>query len=128
VTIDLSNLTELHVSSDQSYISIDPGNRWNDVYTKLESVGLGTSGGRVSTVGVGGLVTGGGISFFSRERGLVCDNVQSFEVVLGDGRIVEASQQENSDLYQALKGGSGNFGIVTRIDMTTFPFGQMWGG
>jgi hypothetical protein len=98
------------------------------VYSKLDAIGVGTSGGRVATVGVGGLVTGGGISFFSREHGLVCDNVQTFQVVLANGTIVEATETENSDLYQALKGGSGNFGIVTRIDMAAFPSGKMWGG
>jgi hypothetical protein len=128
VTIDLSKLTELDVSKDQSYISIGPGNRWEDVYSELDSMGLGTSGGRDASVGVGGLVTGGGISFFSREHGLVCDNVQGFEVVLSNGDIVEANEHSRPDLYRALKGGSSNFGVVTRIDMTTFPSGKMWGG
>jgi FAD/FMN-containing dehydrogenase len=72
-------------------------------------------------------VTGGGVSFFSREKGLVCDNVLEFEVALTDGRLVVASQTQNADLYRALKGGSGNFGIVTRIKMVAFEFsGNMW--
>jgi hypothetical protein len=128
VTVDLANVNQLEVSEDKSYVSIGPGNRWEDVYSELDSMGLGTSGGRDASVGVGGLVTGGGISFFSREHGLVCDNVQSFEVVLADGDIVETREDRRPDLYQALKGGSSNFGIVTRIDMTTFPSGKMWGG
>jgi hypothetical protein len=128
VTVDLSELKQIEVVEDKSHVKIGPGNRWQDVYSKLEASSLATSGGRVATVGVGGLVTGGGISFFSQERGLVCDNVLTFEVVLADGRIVEASKDSNLDLYRALKGGSGNLGIVTRIDMATFPFTQMWGG
>jgi hypothetical protein len=121
-------MNQIDVAADNSYVSLGPGNVWADVYTELDKVGLGTSGGRDASVGVGGLVTGGGISFFSRERGLVCDNVQTFEVVLANGTIVEASSEQNSDLLKALKGGSSNFGIVTRIDMTTFPSGQFWGG
>jgi hypothetical protein len=128
VTIDLFNMNQIDISADKSYVSIGPGNVWADVYTELDKVGLGTSGGRDASVGVGGLVTGGGISFFSREHGLVCDNVQTFEVVLANGTIVEANEEQNQDLWQALKGGSSNFGIVTRIDMTTFPSGQFWGG
>jgi hypothetical protein len=128
VTIDLSHLKQVEVAPDRSHVKIGPGNRWADVYSKLDAVGLGTSGGRVATVGVGGLTTGGGISFFSRERGLVCDNVLEFEVVLADGLIVVANAFEYEDLFRALKGGSGNFGIVTRITMKAFPFGRMWGG
>jgi hypothetical protein len=128
ITLDLSNMNQIDVSADRSYVSIGPGNVWADVYMELDKVGLSTSGGRDASVGVGGLVTGGGISFFSRQRGLVCDNVQAFEVVLANGAIVEASALENQDLWQALKGGSGNFGIVTRIDMKTFPSGLFWGG
>lgn len=121
-------MKQVDVAADRLSVNIGPGNRWQDVYSKLDSQFLGTSGGRVSTVGVGGLVTGGGISFFSRERGLVCDNVIEFEVVLSDGSIVLANNSTNSDLWRALKGGSGNFGIVTRIKMKTFELGNIWGG
>lgn len=128
ITLDLSFMKQVDVASDRSYVNIGPGNRWQDVYSKLDAKNLGTSGGRVATVGVGGLVTGGGISFFSRERGLVCDNVIEFEVVLADGSIVVANNGTNPDLWRALKGGSGNFGIVTRIKMKAFELGNMWGG
>lgn len=121
-------MKQVDVAADRLSVNIGPGNRWQDVYSKLDAKNLGTSGGRVGTVGVGGLVTGGGISFFSRERGLVCDNVIEFEVVLADGSIVLANNGTNSDLWRALKGGSGNFGIVTRIKMNAFELGNMWGG
>jgi len=70
----------------------------------------------------------GGNSFFAARYGFVCDNVENFEVVLASGRIVDAINQTNSDLWQALKGASNNFGIVTRIDLTAFPSGDIWGG
>jgi FAD/FMN-containing dehydrogenase len=129
VTLDLSDFKGVEVSSDRTFVNIRPGNRWVDVYTELEAMGLGTSGGRVATVGVGGLVTGGGVSYFGREKGMVCDNVLEFEVVLVNGTIVTANPTSHPDLFRALKCGSGNFGIVTRIKMKTFEYsGKMWGG
>lgn len=85
-------------------------------------------GGRSSTVGVGGLTLGGGISYFSPERGLVCDNAQEFEVVLANGNIVTASKTSHPDLFTVLKGGNNNFGIVTSITFGTFEYNGMWGG
>ena len=70
----------------------------------------------------------GGLSYFSAATGFVCDNVVKFEVVLASGEIVQANQQENHDLFIALKGGSNNFGVVTRFDLPTFKQGPMWGG
>ena len=70
----------------------------------------------------------GGISHFSARKGFACDSVVSFEVVLADGRIIEANATENTDLWLALKGGSNNFGIVTRFDLAAFPQGNYWGG
>jgi FAD/FMN-containing dehydrogenase len=129
VTLDLSDFKGVEISSDRKSVNLRPGNLWADVYTELEAQGLETSGGRVATVGVGGLVTGGGISYFGREKGMVCDNVLEFEVVLVNGTIVTASSTSHTDLFRALKGGSGNFGIVTCIKMKTFEYsGKMWGG
>ena len=70
----------------------------------------------------------GGISFFSPRKGFVCDNVENYEVVLANGTIVNANARENASLWLALKGGSSNFGIVTRFDMRTFAQGNIWGG
>ena len=70
----------------------------------------------------------GGLSFFAARYGLVCDNVENFEVVLASGEIVNANAKERSDLWFALKGGSNNFGIVTRFDLRTFRQGKFWGG
>ena len=70
----------------------------------------------------------GGISFYLGERGFACDNVVNMEVVLADGSIVNANTLQRPDLFKALKGGSNNFGIVTRFDLKTYPQGQLWGG
>lgn len=121
-------LDDVVVSADQKTTSIGPGNRWADIYLKLDALGLAIPGGRSGAVGVGGLVTGGGISFFSPRYGFVCDSVQNFEVVLGSGAIVSANATSNPTLWAPLKGGSNNFGVVTRFDMKTFAQGDMWGG
>lgn len=68
----------------------------------------------------------GGISYFSGFRGWACDNVENYEIVLANGKIVNASPSTNPDLFFALRGGGNNFGIVTRMDLTTLPQGNMW--
>lgn len=70
----------------------------------------------------------GGLSYFAYARGFICDNVVSYEVVLADGRIVNANADTNRDLWVALKGGANNFGVVTGFDLRVFPQGQLWGG
>lgn len=107
---------------------IGPGNRWEAVYEYTDARNVSTSGGRVGIVGVGGLTTGGGISFFSPRYGFVCDNVENFEVVLASGQVVNANATSDPDLWRALRGGSNNFGIVTAITMRTFEQGDFWGG
>jgi FAD/FMN-containing dehydrogenase len=81
VTIDLANLNGILVSSDQTQTSVGPGNRWSDVYSHLDPLGLSVIGGRVADIGVGGLTLGGGISFSGR-YGLACDNVNDYQVRL----------------------------------------------
>jgi FAD/FMN-containing dehydrogenase len=80
VTIDLALLNQITLSSDNRAISIGPGNRWEDVYKKLDPLHVAVAGGRVGDVGVAGLITGGGISFFTPRYGMVCDNVLNYEV------------------------------------------------
>lgn len=127
VTIDLANINGIEIHPETKTASVGPGNRWGDVYSTLQSAGYSVPGGRDSTVGVGGLVTGGGISFFSPRVGLVCDAVTNFEVVLASGAIVNANISSNAQLFRALKGGSNNFGIVTKIDLPLLN-ADMWGG
>ncbi|MCJ1461459.1 hypothetical protein MMC07_000056 [Pseudocyphellaria aurata] len=128
VTIDLSLMSKTTLNKDATAASIGPGSRWVNVYEVLDQLGVSVPGGRAGSVGVAGLTLGGGNSFFAARYGLVCDNVLNFEIVLADGRIVNANAKSNADLFQALKGGSNNFGIVTRFDLVAFKQGNIWGG
>ena len=116
------------LSADNKTASIGPGARWGDVYRVLSPLGYGVPGGRASTVGVAGLTTGGGNSFYAARFGFVCDNVKNFEVVLGNGTVVDANANENPDLWKGLKGSHGNLGIVSRFDIVTFAATPLWGG
>ncbi|KAI1659729.1 FAD-binding domain-containing protein [Daldinia decipiens] len=127
VLISLSSLNSTELSEDKTTAKIGPGNRWQAVYEALVPEGLVVVGGRVGPVGVGGLMLGGGLSYFSTQRGLAFDNVKSYEVVLADGTIVTASaDNEYSDLYKGLRGGTSNFGIVTSYELYTYPVGDFY--
>ncbi|KAK7937730.1 uncharacterized protein PG986_014598 [Apiospora aurea] len=128
VTIDLGRLRGTTYDPATKLASVQPGAKWNDVYPVVEKAGAMVTGGRVGDVGVGGYLTGGGLSFHNCRTGLACDSVVRYEVVLGDGRVVEADSENNADLYRALKGGGNNFGVVTRFDLETFDAKTCWGG
>ncbi|KAL9122301.1 MAG: hypothetical protein Q9187_001149 [Circinaria calcarea] len=128
VTLDLRALDGVAVNADKTVVSVGGGAVWGDVYMKLDAMNVSVSGGRVSGVGVGGLTTGGGISFFAPRFGFACDNVVNFEIVLSSGGIVNANIDQHRDLWLALKGGSNNFGVVTRFDLRAFAQGEFWGG
>lgn len=122
-------MASISVSRDSKSALVGPGARWIDVYQYLDPLKLTAIGGRVETVGVSGLILGGGISFFSARHGFACDNVDEFEVVIASGEIVTASPSRNPDLFYALRGGgSSNFGIVTRFSLATYSQGNLWGG
>ncbi|KJZ77354.1 hypothetical protein HIM_03078 [Hirsutella minnesotensis 3608] len=126
VTVDLRGLNSVHVSADGSSVSVGSGATWDAVYAKLDPLGLSVAGGRVAGVGVGGLTLGGGISYFGPRQGWTCNQATSFEVVLADGSVVQASGEHNSDLWRGLRGGANNLGIVTRVNLTTFEQGLLW--
>ncbi|KAJ5689063.1 FAD-binding domain-containing protein [Penicillium macrosclerotiorum] len=146
VLIDLTHLREVTVADDRESVTIGPGARWVEVTQVLDDMGLGIVGGRSCDVGVAGFTLGGkhrqsaiftlapltsklgGISFFTPRYGLACSNTISYEVVLASGEIVTATATSHSDLWRALKGGSNNFGIVTRFTMRCFPNSKIWGG
>lgn len=130
ITVSLKALNSITVSKDKKTVAIGPGNTWNAVYSALTPQNLAVIGGRVAPIGVGGLTTGGGISFFSSLYGWACDNVASYDVVLASGIQVTASPSSNSDLYWALRGGGNNFGIVVNFnyEAISLPGGQLWGG
>jgi FAD/FMN-containing dehydrogenase len=121
VTIDLGMMNSSNFDASTNTASIQPGGRWAKAYADLEELGVVVTGGRDGGVGVGGLLLGGGYSFFSGHMGMACDSIVNYEVVLANGTVVNANVDENADLWLALKGGSGNFGIVTRFDMMAFP-------
>jgi FAD/FMN-containing dehydrogenase len=108
VTLDLRYINAVEYDVERGHVTVGPGATWDDVYTTLEPLGVMVAGGRSSSVGVGGLTLGGGISYFSAVHGMVCNNVLEFEVLLADGRTVIASQTSNPDLVTVLKGGGSN--------------------
>ena len=117
----------------QELVSIEPGTHWQFVYDSLAPYGLVVAGGRAGTVGVGGFISGGGNSFHSASHGMACDTVANWELVLADGTVTNANATHNADLFQAMKGGSGNFGLITRFDMYPIKFEDpllpvIWGG
>ncbi|KAL8886938.1 MAG: hypothetical protein Q9192_006403 [Flavoplaca navasiana] len=128
IVIDLQLLNRVVPSEDGFCVDIGTGARWLDVSTVLDQRRLAVAGGRNSAVGVGGLTLGGGISFFSPRVGFVCNNILRYEIVLANGTIVTASETTNPGLWRALKGGSNNFGIVTRFVARSFPSTDVWSG
>ncbi|KAF2502722.1 putative cytokinin dehydrogenase 1 [Lophium mytilinum] len=128
IVIDLGLMTRVTYDPETTLASIESGPRWGAVYNALDKHGVCVAGGRVADVGVGGFLTGGGNSHYTGRMGMGCDSVVNFKVVLASGEVVNANRGENADLWRALKGGSGNFGIVTRFDMQTIPATKVWGG
>lgn len=128
VFIDLALFREVTISDDRESVTLGAGVRWAEASRILDEKGLGVVGGRSSDVGVAGYTLGGGISFFTPRFGLACSNVLAYEVVLASGKIVTATALSYPDLWRALKGGSNNFGIVTRFTVRCFPSTQIWSG
>ncbi|KAM3435921.1 hypothetical protein MY4824_004583 [Beauveria thailandica] len=128
VSIDLRSLNSTSLAHDRSHVSLGTGLSWGQAYAAFQKDKIAFTGGICEDVGVGGLAVGGGQSLFQAGKGWVVDNVIDYEVVLASGQIVHANQETNPDLYKALKGGSTNFGIVTKVDLAAFDFDEMWGG
>jgi hypothetical protein len=121
VTIDLKYLNQTTYDKATNTASLGPGGRWGEVYAELHRLGVIVTGGRDGDVGVGGFLLGGGSSYFIAQHGFGCDSVKNYQVVLTNGSIVNTNASANSDLWQALKGGGSNYGIVTRFDMEALP-------
>lgn len=126
VTVDLSRLNSVTLSSDGGVAHVGAGTRWIQVYQKLDPLNLTVVGGRVAGIGVGGFLTGGGLSYLGPSHGWGCDNVVGFEIVLASGQITYVDA--TSDLFLRLKGGSNNFGVVTRFDLKVYSQALFWGG
>ena len=128
VIIDMSGMNSVSVDPANRVAQIGGGATWGDVDHATHVFGLATPGGILSTTGVAGLTLGGGFGYLTRRYGLCCDNVISAEVVTTDGRIVTTSETENADLFWALRGGGGNFGVVTRFEFKLHPVSMVYGG
>jgi FAD/FMN-containing dehydrogenase len=126
--IDLSMMKGVHVDPSAREIRAEPGCTQGDVDHAAHAFGLATPAGIVSTTGIAGLTLGGGMGYLSRKHGLAIDNLIAADVVLADGSFVTASETEHADLFWALRGGGGNFGIVTSFLFRAHPVNTVYGG
>ena len=128
VVIDLKGMQQVEVDPARRTARAQGGATWGAFNDATYAHGLATTGGIVSTTGVGGLTLGGGIGYLSRGFGLSSDNLRAAEVVTADGKIVAATEHENADLFWALRGGGGNFGVVTAFEYDVHPVSEIYGG
>ncbi len=125
VVIDLRGMEGIAVDVEQRRVRAEAGLNWGEFDAATQAHGLACTGGRVTTTGISGLALGSGSGWLERKLGLVCDNLLEAEVVTADGRIVRASEHENADLFWGLRGGSGNFGVVTAFHLRLHELGPI---
>ena len=128
LVIDLSAMTGIRVDPQRRTARAEGGCTWGDFDHATHGFGLATTGGIISTTGVGGLTLGGGIGYLARRHGLSCDNLLSADVVTADSELLTASEDEHADLFWALRGGGGNFGVVTSFEFALHPVDTIYGG
>lgn len=125
IMIDLSPMTAVLVDAKSRRAKVQGGATWAQVNRETQVHGLAVTGGVVSTTGVGGLTLGGGLGWLMAKHGLALDNLVSAEVVTADGKVLVASADDHTDLFWALRGGGGNFGIVTCFEFALYPVGPI---
>jgi FAD/FMN-containing dehydrogenase len=128
LVIDLSSMKDISIDPERRVARVQPGLTWAEYAAEANKYGLATSSGDVGSVGVGGLIMGGGIGWMVRKHGLTIDHLISVDIVTADGRFVTASADENPDLFWAVRGGGGNFGIATSFELQLYPAGTILGG
>ncbi|MCJ7715052.1 MAG: FAD-binding oxidoreductase [Anaerolineales bacterium] len=128
LVIDLSGLKFIRVDTSDNTVRVGGGNIWGEVDHATHPLGLAIPAGIISTTGVGGLTLGGGVGHLSRKYGLTIDNLLEADMVLADGSFVTVNAHQNTDLFWAIRGGGGNFGIVTSFKFQAHPVKNIFGG
>jgi FAD/FMN-containing dehydrogenase len=128
LVVDLSTMRGVRVDPLTQTARVEGGATWGDLNAAGYPFGLATTGGIISTTGVGGLTLGGGIGHLARGLGLSCDNLLAADVVTADGSFHVASDKEDADLFWAIRGGGGNFGVVTSFEFRMSPVKDIYGG
>lgn len=128
LVIDLSAMKGIHVNPPARTARVEAGVTWAELNHELQVFGLAATGGFVGTTGVGGLTLGGGLGWMVRKHGCALDNLLSADVITADGRLLTASSKENADLFWGIRGGGGNFGIVTSFEFEVHPAGTVLAG
>jgi FAD/FMN-containing dehydrogenase len=128
LVIDFSERRSVAVDPSARSATSEAGATWYDFDQSTQGFGLATTGGLISSTGVAGFTLGGGIGWLVRKHGMACDNLIAADLVTADGRIVRATEHDNADLLWALRGGGGNFGIVTSFEYALHPVKELIGG
>ncbi len=128
IVIDLSPMKGVDLDPASRTIHADAGLTWGEFDRETQAHGLATTGGFISTTGIAGLTLGGGMGWLMRKHGLACDNLRSVRIVTADGQLLTAGDGENDDLFWGVRGGGGNFGIVTSFEYRLHPVNRMLAG